>query len=108
MSKLFTEFKRGTTLEGSVRYVPRTGMLENLIGCTVWSKIKDSMGKRHEVTCTVSGDGLFIDFKATPSVTKDFNIGDAYWDFGIETPDKDIIPTSTWQFKVIDFPSKKD
>jgi len=107
MSKLFKELKRGTSMESTVRYVPRTGELETLIGCTAYSKVKDSAGRRHSLTASISGNGLFITVIGTPSVTKDFAIGPAYWDVGVETQEGKVIPTATWQFEVTDFISDK-
>lgn len=108
MSQLFKTLKRGTSMTGTVLYVPRKGQLENLIGCTAFSRVKDSAGKRHTLTCTISEDGFSITVTGAPSVTKDFAIGPAYWDVGIETAGEEIIPTKTWQFEVEDFISDKN
>lgn len=107
MSQLFKTIKRGTSFEGTVLYVPRTGTLANLIGCTAFSRVKDSAGKRHTLDCTISEDGLSIVIVGTPSVTKDFAVGPAFWDVGVESPSGSIIPTKTWQFEVEDFISDK-
>lgn len=107
MNKLFKELKRGTSMDSTIFYVPRTGTLQNLIGCTAYSKVKDAAGRRHTLTCTIAEDGLSIQVVAPPSVTKDFSVGTAYWDVGIETNNGSVLPTATWQFEVTDFISDK-
>jgi hypothetical protein len=98
--KKFENLKRGQTFNGNIQYVPRSGNLPNLLGCTARSKIKDAAGVRHSLTCTIAADGLSVLCYGSPSLTKNFAIGNAYWDLAIVYDGQEVVPTSTWQFNV--------
>jgi hypothetical protein len=95
----FTSFKRGTTFTGTIRYVPRADNLPNLIGGTATSRIKDTLGRRHTLDCTISEDGLTITVTGSSDVTIQMTLGPAFWDVAVDVGGS-VIATNTWQFEV--------
>lgn len=75
--------KRGTTLAGTVTYVPGAGPA-NLLGTTVTSDVIDVGGTTYHLTVDMAGDGLSFVLRYDGS-TADWNTGTGRWDIKFST-----------------------
>lgn len=94
-------FKRGDSFAARVRFRPQQDGLQNLLGASITSKVKDHRNSYFNLDCTLSGDGLEILVSASSYVTDDFSLGVAKWDVRIDLG-ATVIHTPTIQFVVVD------
>lgn len=92
-------FKRGDTFTVTVRWRPKQGGLQNLLGASITSQVRDYKASYYDMTCTLAGDGMSFVVTAPYSITQRFSTGVASWDARIEIGGT-VIHTPTLNFAV--------
>lgn len=92
-------FKRGDTFTVRARFRPKEGGLQNLLGATITSHVKDYKSSYHKLDCTLAEDGMSFVVNGAYTVTQNFSTGVAAWDARIEIGGT-VIHTPTVNFVV--------